>query len=126
MTWHEEEDKVWPSSVISLFREVLDCGANLTYGLYAGRYLFRHNYTDLNVLDIFNGINKPTIKSGYEPYINYREFQRVGSDTDWVEYLSTGKALESWILPFGADHIRPPPPRPPFSQNPNIVEHHPP
>jgi len=78
-----------------LLSKALICGGNLTCGLYAGRYLFRHNYTDLNVLDIFNAINKPTIKSGYEPYINYREFQRVGSDTDWVEYLSTGEVPES-------------------------------
>lgn len=56
----------------------------------ACRYLFRHNYTDLNVLDVFSAINKPTIKQGYEPYISYREFTRVGSDTDWVEYIATG------------------------------------
>ncbi|DBA99565.1 TPA: hypothetical protein ACH3X3_012144 [Trebouxia sp. C0006] len=72
------------------------------------RYLFRHNYTDLNVLDIFNGINKPTIKSGYEPYINYREFQRVGSDTDWVEYLSTGRpsVAKAWRDTFAAQDVQ--------------------
>lgn len=56
----------------------------------AYRYLFRHNYTDLTVADVFNGINKPSIKTGYLPYIQYREFSRTGSDTNWVEYLSTG------------------------------------
>ncbi|KAL0036071.1 hypothetical protein WJX79_001223 [Trebouxia sp. C0005] len=72
------------------------------------RYLFRHNYTDLNVLDIFNAINKPTIKTGYEPYINYREFQRVGSDTDWVEYLSTGRpsVAKAWRDTFAAHDVQ--------------------
>ncbi|KAL0017720.1 hypothetical protein WJX77_008688 [Trebouxia sp. C0004] len=72
------------------------------------RYLFRHNYTDLNVLDIFNAINKPTIKSGYEPYINYREFQRVGSDTDWVEYLSTGRpsVAKAWRDTFAIHNVQ--------------------
>ncbi|KAL3136240.1 hypothetical protein ABBQ32_007252 [Trebouxia sp. C0010 RCD-2024] len=63
------------------------------------RYLFRHNYTDLTVTEVFEAINKPTIKSGYLPYIAYREFVRGGSDTNWVEYLSTALAF-----PIGFDN----------------------
>lgn len=56
----------------------------------AGRYLFRHNYTDLTVNAVYEAINKPPLREANLKLSGYREFDRAGSNENWVEYLSQG------------------------------------
>ena len=56
----------------------------------AGRYLFRHNYTDLTVNAVYEAINKPPLRESNLKLSENREFNRGGSSENWVKYLSEG------------------------------------
>ena len=53
------------------------------------RYLYRHNYT-LSVPEVYYSVNRPDLKELYVAQLSATDTDRLGSNTNWVDYLQTG------------------------------------
>eukprot|EP00891_Asterochloris_glomerata_P007936 jgi/Astpho2/7936/fgenesh1_pg.00118_%23_37_t len=70
------------------------------------RFLYRHNYS-ISVPEVYYAVNRPDLKLLYTSQLFSTDDTRLGSNTNWVHYLQTGRPniTEQWNNTFNKYNV---------------------